>query len=80
MKAIYIEEPGKVVFREIPKPVRKPGEALLKVLYGGICGSDLGSYRGTFAYLIIPASRDMNFRLKSWKSMRTNGGFTRAWL
>lgn len=54
MKAIYIEEPGKVVFREIPKPIRKPGEALLKVLYGGICGSDLGSYRGTFAYFDYP--------------------------
>ena len=54
MKAIYIEEPGKVTFRDIPKPVRKPGEALLKVLYGGICGSDLSSYRGTFAYFAYP--------------------------
>lgn len=54
MKAIYIEEPGKVVIREIEKPVRKNGEALLKVLYGGICGSDLGSYRGTFAYFSYP--------------------------
>ncbi|MEE3381318.1 MAG: zinc-binding alcohol dehydrogenase family protein [Succiniclasticum sp.] len=54
MKAIYIEEPGKVTFRDIPKPVRKPGEALLKVLYGGICGSDLSSYRGTFAYFDYP--------------------------
>ncbi|MDY6303833.1 MAG: alcohol dehydrogenase catalytic domain-containing protein, partial [Succiniclasticum sp.] len=25
-----------------------------KVLYGGICGSDLGSYRGTFAYFDYP--------------------------
>ncbi|WP_312432408.1 zinc-binding alcohol dehydrogenase family protein [Lacrimispora sp.] len=54
MKAIYIVEPGKVEIREIEKPVRKPGEALLKVLYGGICGSDLGSYRGTFAYFDYP--------------------------
>jgi 2-desacetyl-2-hydroxyethyl bacteriochlorophyllide A dehydrogenase len=54
MKAIYIEKPGQVVFRDIPKPVRKPGEALLKVLYGGICGSDLSSYRGTFAYFDYP--------------------------
>lgn len=54
MKAIYIVEPGKVEIREIEKPVRKPGEALLKVLYGGICGSDLGSYRGTFAYFSYP--------------------------
>ena len=54
MRAIYIDEPGKVSFRGIPSPVRKPGEALLKVLYGGICGSDLGSYRGTFAYFDYP--------------------------
>ena len=54
MKAIYITEPGQVEIREIEKPVRKPGEALLKILYGGICGSDLGSYRGTFAYFDYP--------------------------
>lgn len=35
-------------------PVRKEGEVLLKILYGGICGSDLGSYRGTFAYFDYP--------------------------
>lgn len=35
-------------------PVRKSGEALLKILYGGICGSDLGSYSGTFAYFDYP--------------------------
>ena len=50
MKAIYIEEPGKVVIREIEMPKRRKGEALLKVLYGGICGSDLGWYRGSFGY------------------------------
>lgn len=27
---------------------------MLKVLYGGICGSDLGTYRGTFAYASYP--------------------------
>lgn len=54
MKAIYINEPGKVEIREVEKPIRKSGEALLKVLYGGICGSDLGSYKGTFAYFDYP--------------------------
>ena len=54
MKAVYINAPGEVEIREIPMPVRKPGEALLKLLYGGICGSDLGSYRGTFAYFSYP--------------------------
>lgn len=54
MKAICIKEPGQVVIQEMEKPVRKPGEALLKLLYGGICGSDLGSYRGANAYVSYP--------------------------
>lgn len=54
MKAICIQEPGKVEIQDIEKPVRKPGEALLKMLYGGICGSDLGSYRGANAYVSYP--------------------------
>lgn len=54
MKAIVIEEPGKVVIKEVEKPVRGKGEALLKILYGGICGSDLGAFKGTFAYFDYP--------------------------
>lgn len=54
MKAIYINAPGEVEIKDIERPVRKEGEALLKILYGGICGSDLGSYRGTFAYFNYP--------------------------
>lgn len=54
MKAIRINAPGEVEIIDIEKPVRKPGEALLKLLYGGICGSDLGSYRGTFVYFDYP--------------------------
>ena len=54
MKSLVIEKPGSVVFREQPVPVPKEGEALLKLLYGGICGSDLGAYRGAFAYFDYP--------------------------
>lgn len=54
MQSIVIEKPGKVLMKEVPMPERKPGEALLKILYGGICGSDLGTYRGTFAYASYP--------------------------
>lgn len=54
MKAVVIEAPGTVVLTEMEQPVPKPGEALLKLLYGGICGSDLGSYRGTNAYVSYP--------------------------
>lgn len=54
MKTIIINKPGEVQVVERDMPVRKPGEALLKILYGGICGSDLGTYRGTFAYSDYP--------------------------
>ena len=47
MKAMYISAPGQVEIRDVEMPVRKEGEVLLKLLYGGICGSDLGSYRGS---------------------------------
>ena len=53
-RSIRINAPGEVeiIRTEIPAPGKD--EALLKVLYGGICGSDLGSYRGTFAYFDYP--------------------------
>lgn len=54
MKTIIINNPGEVNIIEQAMPVRKQGEALLKILYGGICGSDLGTYRGTFAYASYP--------------------------
>lgn len=54
MKYIVIPEPGKVAVKEMDKPVLQKGEAILKVLYGGICGSDMGTYKGTFLYASYP--------------------------
>jgi 2-desacetyl-2-hydroxyethyl bacteriochlorophyllide A dehydrogenase len=54
MKTIQMPEPGKVIITDLAKPEPKEGEALLKLLYGGICGSDLGSYRGSNAYVVYP--------------------------
>ena len=54
MKAVVISEPKKIALQEVEKPMRKQGEALLKLLYGGICGSDLNIYRGTNAYVQYP--------------------------
>lgn len=54
MKSIVISEPGKVEIKERKIPVRKEGEALLKLLYGGLCGTDLNSYKGTAAYTVYP--------------------------
>jgi len=54
MKSICIEEVGKVTIKEQELPVRKEGEALLRLLYGGICGSDLSSYKGKSPYVSYP--------------------------
>lgn len=54
MKQVKILEPGKVIVEEAAMPVRKPGEAILKLLYGGICGSDAGTYAGRFLYAGYP--------------------------
>lgn len=47
MKAIYLEAPMNVKMIEIQKPVRKAGEALIKILSVSLCGSDVGAYRGS---------------------------------
>lgn len=54
MKAIVIPEPGRVEVKELPMVERREGEAVLKLLYGGVCGSDLGTYRGVNAYAKYP--------------------------
>lgn len=47
MKAIQIPEPLKVQCIDVPKPEPKEGQALLKIVTAGICGSDIGAFRGT---------------------------------
>lgn len=53
-KSVKIFAPGDAKLINTDMPQRKKNEALLKLLYGGICGSDLGSYKGTFAYFSYP--------------------------
>lgn len=71
MKAMYIDAPGQVSIKDVEMPVRKEGEVLLKILYGGICGSDLGSYRGTFAYFDYPRIPATSSPLRLSRQMRT---------
>ena len=47
MKALIYEGPKKVAVREVEKPVPKEGQALIRIDYCGICGSDIGIYSGT---------------------------------
>ena len=53
MKAMYIDAPGQVSIKDVEMPVRKEGEVLLKILYGGICGSDLDVYKRQMVECVV---------------------------
>lgn len=54
MKAIQISNPGEIKIIDMPAPVAKENEALLKVLYCGICGADVASYTGNQPFTTYP--------------------------
>ena len=54
MKAIAITKPFEINVIDKEKPVAKEGEALLKVLYCGICGADVASYTGNQPFTTYP--------------------------
>ena len=41
MKALVLEEIGKLEYKDVEKPVPKKGEAIVRVMAAGICGSDI---------------------------------------
>ncbi len=54
MKAIKYMNPWEVKCAEVQMPVRKENEALIKVKNAGICGSDIGAFRGTNPLVTYP--------------------------
>ena len=54
MKTVLIDKPFEIAVTETEKPVPKEGEALLEVLYGGICGADVASYTGNQPFTTYP--------------------------
>lgn len=54
MKAIRIYEPGRIVCEETSKPTPGPGEALIRIVAAGICGSDINTFRGTNGLVSYP--------------------------
>lgn len=54
MKSIYLITSGEIGIKEVEEPIRKQNEALIKVKSIGICGSDIGAYRGTNPLVSYP--------------------------
>ena len=54
MKTILINQPGEIKVTDTPMPEVKPGEALLRIRYCGICGADVASYTGNQPFTTNP--------------------------
>ena len=47
-------QPGKIEFRNLPRPSVQPGEVLIQVKRIGVCGSDIHVYHGLHPYTSYP--------------------------
>jgi len=54
MLTVLCETPGKLVAEQRPRPLRQPGEVLLRVRRVGVCGTDLHIFTGKQPYLAYP--------------------------
>ncbi|QZY54357.1 zinc-binding alcohol dehydrogenase family protein [Crassaminicella profunda] len=54
MHVVEIKEAGKIELVKKPIPKPQPGEALLKIKYCGICGSDIATYTGNQPFASYP--------------------------
>src|ERR1700761_2066422 len=55
MRTIVLEEPGRFTLTDTPQPSAPgPGEALVRVLTVGICGTDLHAFEGTQPFFTYP--------------------------
>lgn len=54
MKAICIQAPGEIRLEDVSKPGGGDGQIIIKVRSAGICGSDIGAYRGVNPLVSYP--------------------------
>ena len=55
MKAIIVDEPFQIRVAQVPKPeIQNTDDVLIRVIAGGICGSDIGIYNGTNSLATYP--------------------------
>lgn len=54
MRVVQVPEPNHVEVVDLPVPVPGPGEALIRIRYAGICGSDLQTFTGNQPFASYP--------------------------
>jgi 2-desacetyl-2-hydroxyethyl bacteriochlorophyllide A dehydrogenase len=54
MLTVICDQPGTLLAQQRPRPVRQPGEVLLRVKRVGVCGTDMHIFTGRQPYLTYP--------------------------
>jgi 2-desacetyl-2-hydroxyethyl bacteriochlorophyllide A dehydrogenase len=54
MKSLVLENPGSLVWQDVPPPTPGPGEALVRVRRCGVCGTDIHAYAGRQPFFTYP--------------------------
>ena len=54
MKALVLEEYNELIYKDVPDPIIKNNEVLIKVMACGICGSDVHGMDGSTGRRIPP--------------------------
>ena len=49
--------PGEIIFRDIDKPVITDDQVLIKIMYIGICGSDIHVFHGKHPFTKYPVTQ-----------------------
>lgn len=54
MKSVFLKNPNDISIKEISKPAYKEGYAVVRIKAMGICGSDIGAFRGVNPMVSYP--------------------------
>ncbi len=54
MLGLYLNNPSEIKLIQSPSPQLRDDEVRIKVIYGGICGSDISVFKGKIAHAVYP--------------------------
>ena len=80
MKTVLINKPFEIAVTDTPAVKANEGEALLKIMYGGICGADVASYTGNQPFTTYPRIPGHEFSAQIVSSPKTTGDLRRGTL